>query len=99
MIEINNDCENAQNPKDNGSDETVELARYLTMLVTRLQAICNSKFAEEMIKEHIDELKPFFFEFKIFKASFKKILKENKSPDYKKICRMHRKVRNYHSSI
>lgn len=69
------------------------------MLVTRLEAICNSKFAEEMIKEHIDELKPFFFEFKIFKASFKKILKESKSPDYEKICRMHRKVRNYYSSI
>lgn len=58
-------------------EEASELMSLLKLLVNRLRSIWEWEFAEKMIKDHVDAMKPFFFEFNIYLSSFRKAQKEH----------------------
>jgi len=75
-----------------------ELVQYLKILVSRLKEICDDKMAENMIKRSIDAMRPYFFEFNIFRANFKKLLKDNHD-DIETWTIMFHKFQVFHKSL
>lgn len=78
--------------------EAAEQVSYLKILVAKLKDICDLPMAKKMIKEEVDALLTFLFEFKMFWNIFKKAEKEQvfKHQDW---TRLFYKFQWFHKSL